>query len=97
VSAHTICPKCHFPEPSATRCSRCGTVFEEWYSAHKPEPPRDPDAVIAEAVARMEHERTVERVRWRQAKLTAVLIILAALAIALIKLVASYRHLFSNA
>jgi hypothetical protein len=94
---YTLCPKCHFHEPSAAACSRCGTVFEKWYAAHKPEPPREPESVIAEAVARMERERTIDRARWRQAKWIAILIIVVALAIALIKLVASYRHLFSNA
>jgi len=97
VPEYTICPDCHFHEPSTTVCSKCGTIFEQWYSAHQPLPPREPDAAIAEAVALMEQQRTIELDRWRQAKRIAILIILAALAIALIKLVATYRHLFSNA
>ena len=66
MPAYTICPKCHFEEPSTTACSRCGTVFATWYSTHTSLPAAEPPAV-AEALRKFEELRSLEIARRRQA------------------------------
>jgi hypothetical protein len=95
--AFTICPKCHFEEPSATACSRCGTVFEQWYSEHQPAPAREPEAVVAEALRKLDQLRIIEVARSRRRRRIAQLIVLAAIAVAILIVVVQLRRLFANA
>src|SRR5437773_4944997 len=78
--AYTICPKCHFEEPSTTACSRCGTVFAQWYSGHTTLPKGEP-AAIAEAVRKFEELRAMEIARRRQAIVVRNIILAVAFAL----------------
>jgi hypothetical protein len=80
ATAYTICPKCHFEEPSTTACSRCGTVFATWYSMHTTQPAAEPPAV-AEALRKFEELRAMEIARRRQAILVRNIILAAAVAL----------------
>jgi hypothetical protein len=75
-TAYTICPKCHFEEPSTTACSRCGTVFATWYAMHTTQPAAEPPAV-AEALRKFEELRAVEMARRRQAIVVRNVILVA--------------------
>jgi hypothetical protein len=66
MASYTVCPKCHFEEPSTTACSRCGTVFAQWYSVNTTRPAAEPPAV-AEALRKFEELRSMEIARRRQA------------------------------
>ena len=78
--AYTICPKCHFEEPSTTACSRCGTVFAQWYSMHTTRPAADPPAV-AEALRKFEEIRATEIARRRHAIVVRNIILAVAVAL----------------
>jgi hypothetical protein len=92
--SYTICPKCHFEEPSTTACSRCGTVFATWYSMHTARAAAEPPAV-AEALRKFEELRVTEIARRRHA--IVVRNIILAVAIALLILFTLCLRLFADA
>ena len=75
--AYTICPKCHFEEPSSTACSRCGTVFATWYAMRTPQPQAEPPK-LAEALRKFEEIRAMEIERRRRAIVVRNIILVVA-------------------
>ncbi len=106
--AYTVCPKCHFQEPSTTACSRCGTVFAQWYSVHVPHPApeenppaaKKKDALLELALRQMQQQRAKTRLQRRRRRLIVLLVILGTIVVgmfALLELILAYGRLFANA
>jgi hypothetical protein len=83
--AFTVCPKCHFDEPSTTACSRCGTVFDQWYSMHVPHPAAPkPNPALGEALRLLERQRVIDEFQWRRKRLLFIVVAFGLVSLGLI-------------
>jgi hypothetical protein len=82
--AFTVCPKCHFEEPSTTACSRCGTVFDQWYSMHVPRPAPKPNPALGEALRHLERQRVIDAFQWRWKRLLFIIVAFGLVSLGLI-------------
>jgi primosomal protein N' len=84
MSAYTVCPKCHFHEPSNEACSQCGTVFAKFYATHN-KPKEELGKLFERQIARanQRQQQAARRSdRWRISILVSVIVVAAGLCIA---------------